>query len=260
MGQRSPSQGVTAAAQSFWDSTVVAELESPITAIAGFCIDSVHPTHLTIVDLAVHPSQRRQGYGLKIVSKLIQKLCVHWKKEIRVDVREKNLGAQKFLYTAGFRAYGVKRGAYEDTGKDAYSSPTTSRGCLHNADLLSSERLLPGRRAGLCRRDERGLPAPRGRFPDLQGVHPGPVRVTPLRLPGQGGDRHAMLTVYNLGVLYLVIGVSAAFVHFPEERKPGDEDPFQAKIRFRKCMGLTSAWPYDLVQALRSRRKGRRRP
>jgi GNAT superfamily N-acetyltransferase len=51
---------------------IVAELESPITAIAGFCIDSVHPTHLTIVDLAVHPAHRRQGYGFKIVSKLLQ--------------------------------------------------------------------------------------------------------------------------------------------------------------------------------------------
>jgi ribosomal protein S18 acetylase RimI-like enzyme len=99
---------------------VVAELESKIVAVAGFCIDSVHPTHLTIVDLAVHPSQRRQGYGLKIVSKLNQKLCVHWKKEIHVDVREKNLGAQKFLYTAGYRAYGVKPGTYEDTREDAY--------------------------------------------------------------------------------------------------------------------------------------------
>ena len=36
-----------------------------------------------------------------------------------------------------------------------------------------------------------------------------------------------MLTVYNLGVLYLVIGVSAAFALFPGERKPGYEDPFQ---------------------------------
>jgi ribosomal-protein-alanine N-acetyltransferase len=99
---------------------VVAELESPITAIAGFCIDSVHPTHLTIVDLAVHPAHRRQGCGFKIVPKLVHKLCIHRKKEIRVGVHEANLGAQKFLYTAGFRTCGVKSEAYEDAYEFVY--------------------------------------------------------------------------------------------------------------------------------------------
>jgi hypothetical protein len=36
-----------------------------------------------------------------------------------------------------------------------------------------------------------------------------------------------MLTLYGISVLYLVVGVSAAFALFPGERQPGDEDPFQ---------------------------------
>jgi hypothetical protein len=55
-----------------------------------------------------------------MISELVHKRSTYGRTETYGDVRETNLGCQRFLFTAGYRAYGVTRGAYEDTREAAY--------------------------------------------------------------------------------------------------------------------------------------------
>jgi ribosomal-protein-alanine N-acetyltransferase len=88
--------------------------------IVGYMIYELHKSKLHIVNLAVHPAQRRQSVGTQMVAKLISKLSSHRRTKITLEVRETNLPAQLFYRGQGFLAKRVLRGYYEDTGEDAY--------------------------------------------------------------------------------------------------------------------------------------------
>jgi ribosomal-protein-alanine N-acetyltransferase len=86
------------------------------------------------LNFAVGPHVRRQGVGAQMVRRLIDKLSQQRRKEIVLDVRESNLGAQLFFKTQAFRAVSVLRNYYEDTTEDAYSMQYT----LHPQDDIYS--------------------------------------------------------------------------------------------------------------------------
>lgn len=89
--------------------------------IVGFMIYELHKDKLRILNFAVGGPVRRQGVGAQMVRRLIDKLSQQRRKEIVLDVRERNLSAQLFFRHQGFRAVGVLRNYYEDTTEDAYS-------------------------------------------------------------------------------------------------------------------------------------------
>lgn len=76
--------------------------------------------------MAVHPKFRRQQIGSQMVNKLISKLSQQRRKEIVLEVRERNLAAQLFFKRCGFWSTGVIRGHYDDTDEDDYQFV---RGC-----------------------------------------------------------------------------------------------------------------------------------
>jgi ribosomal-protein-alanine N-acetyltransferase len=88
--------------------------------VVGFMIYELHKTKLHILNFAVHPAFRRTGVGAQMVSKLISKLSNHRRTRITLAVRERNLAAQLFFRTQGFRAVRVLRAYYEDSGEDAF--------------------------------------------------------------------------------------------------------------------------------------------
>ncbi len=96
---------------------MVAELGEKVV---GFMIYELHKTKLHILNFAVHPDHRRMGVGCQMAEKLISKLSSHRRTKIVVEVRETNLDAQLFFRSAGFRASGVSREFYPDSGEDAY--------------------------------------------------------------------------------------------------------------------------------------------
>lgn len=96
---------------------MVAELNG---RVAGFMIYELSKSRLHILNFAVAPWARRQGIGMQMIEKLINKLSQQRRDAITLEVRETNLAAQMFFKLQGFRALCVLRDHYQDTSEDAY--------------------------------------------------------------------------------------------------------------------------------------------
>ncbi len=88
--------------------------------IVGFMVYELHKDRLNILNFAVAADVRRLGIGNQMVTRLIDKLSQQRRKEILLEVRERNLSAQLFFKHQSFRAVRVLRGHYDDTAEDAY--------------------------------------------------------------------------------------------------------------------------------------------
>ena len=88
--------------------------------IVGFMVYELHKSRMHILNFAVAPSVHRQQVGTQMVQKLIDKLSQQRRKEVLLEVRERNLAAQLFFQKLGFRAVSVMRNYYDDTSEDAY--------------------------------------------------------------------------------------------------------------------------------------------
>lgn len=96
---------------------IVAELDQ---RIVGCMVYMLEKSELRLLNFVVDPSFRRRGIGTAMLQKMKAKLSQQRRSRIRVYARERNLGVQLFWRAMGFRAVGVDRGYYEDTGEDAY--------------------------------------------------------------------------------------------------------------------------------------------
>lgn len=69
-----------------------------------------------IMQLAVHPDYRRQGYGSKLLDYVIAKAKDFnaRSRRIELEVREDNLGAISFYKKNGFEMDGRRKGYYSD--------------------------------------------------------------------------------------------------------------------------------------------------
>lgn len=99
---------------------MVAELKTSGNPVVGYMIYELHKSCLHVMNFAVCPKHRRQGVGTQLVLKLASKLSSHRRTRITLEVRETNLGAQRFFKAMLFQARRVLRGFYDDTGEDAY--------------------------------------------------------------------------------------------------------------------------------------------
>ena len=87
--------------------------------VIGFLIYDLHQHHLNILSLAIDPQYIRQGIGSAFIAKLKEKLRQQRREAISTVVRERNLPAQLFFRSQGFKAIGTIRNHYEDTDEDA---------------------------------------------------------------------------------------------------------------------------------------------
>ncbi len=88
--------------------------------IVGFMIYDLSKTQLHVLNFAVAPKSRRSRVGTEMLNKLKAKLHQQRRTEIRCEVRESNLAAQRFLRESGFLATNIVRGHYDETSEDAY--------------------------------------------------------------------------------------------------------------------------------------------
>lgn len=89
------------------------EYDNPI----GYILYELNRAVVTILNLAVHPSHRRQGIAGSVIRKLQTRPRY---KPIEAFVHEENLDAQLFFKACGFVAVDVWQHYYEDDGRDAY--------------------------------------------------------------------------------------------------------------------------------------------
>jgi ribosomal-protein-alanine N-acetyltransferase len=106
------------------DVSLVATVQN---AVVGYVVYQVFKGEYWIFNLAVDEDFRRKGIGKAFIDRLKVRLNETDKKRIVFDLRERNLSAQLFLKSQGFKARGIERGFFEDTGEDCWQfrySPT----------------------------------------------------------------------------------------------------------------------------------------
>lgn len=96
---------------------MVAEIADSIVA---FMIYELHRSRLHVLNFAVRRSHRRLGLGTQMMEKLAAKLSPERRDRIVLEVRERNLPAQLFFRSLGYRATSVLKDFYQDTTEDAY--------------------------------------------------------------------------------------------------------------------------------------------
>jgi ribosomal-protein-alanine N-acetyltransferase len=89
-------------------------------SVVAFMIYELHRTRLHVLNFAVRRSHRRLGIGTQMMGKLFAKLSVERRDRILLEVRERNLPAQVFFRSLGYRAITVLKDFYEDSTEDAY--------------------------------------------------------------------------------------------------------------------------------------------
>jgi ribosomal-protein-alanine N-acetyltransferase len=117
---------------------MVAEMADSVVA---FMIYELHRSRLHVLNFAVRRSHRRLGIGTQMMEKLVGKLTPERRNRIVLEVRERNLPAQLFFRTLGYRAISVLKDFYQDTTEDAYLMQYV----LHSA---AAEEAMPRRLAG----------------------------------------------------------------------------------------------------------------
>ncbi len=74
-------------------------------------VDEIH-----IINMAVHPENRKQGIGKRLLEKVLNDRDIFY-----LEVRVSNLAAQKLYEKYGFKKAGIRKNYYEDNGEDAFT-------------------------------------------------------------------------------------------------------------------------------------------
>lgn len=109
---------------------MVAEMAESVVA---FMIYELHRSRLHVVNLAVRRSHRRLGVGTLLLDRLAAKLAPDRRDRILLEVRERNLPAQLFFRSLGYRAIAVLKDFYQDSTEDAYLMQYLSSGAVVEA-------------------------------------------------------------------------------------------------------------------------------
>ena len=73
-----------------------------------------------ITNIAIRPSARRQGFGAKLTSALIEECIKRGMHEIFLEVRISNLSALSLYRQLGFTVKGMRKNYYSEPKEDAY--------------------------------------------------------------------------------------------------------------------------------------------
>lgn len=73
-----------------------------------------------ITNIAIRPSARRQGFGAKLTSALIEECFKRGMHEIFLEVRISNLSALSLYRQLGFTVKGMRKNYYSEPKEDAY--------------------------------------------------------------------------------------------------------------------------------------------
>ena len=109
-------------------------------SVVAFMIYELHRTRLHVLNFAVRRSHRRLAIGTQMMGKLFAKLSIERRDRILLEVRERNLPAQLFFRSLGYRAISVLKDFYEDSTEDAYLMQDRS----HEAAKVAMPRRMAG--------------------------------------------------------------------------------------------------------------------
>lgn len=88
--------------------------------VVGFMIYEFTKRRINLLNLGIRKDARNRYIGSQLVRKLIRKLNRNGRTRISFTVRERNLTAQLFFKSLGFKAVEILHQFYEDAREDAY--------------------------------------------------------------------------------------------------------------------------------------------
>jgi [ribosomal protein S18]-alanine N-acetyltransferase len=102
--------------------------------LAGYLICSRYERVWHIMNVAVDPSERRQGLGSALITRLLERVDDD-QARFTLEVRRSNEDALRLYERFGFKVAGIRRRYYQDNGEDAFvmwRTPATQRGSLED--------------------------------------------------------------------------------------------------------------------------------
>ena len=104
------------------------ELRNPISHLWGVTENKIlygnlcfwmFDREIQLINLAVHPKKRCKGFGLYLLTKMIEECISKGIPNIWLEVRRSNLAAKSLYDKLGFEAVGCRPRYYSDTNEDA---------------------------------------------------------------------------------------------------------------------------------------------
>ena len=88
-------------------------------ALAGYCCVYTVLDEAEIVNVAIHPKDRRLGFGYKLLAAMRQRFMPPEVTQYYLEVRKSNTAAQRLYEKLGFVSVGVRKNFYEKPPEDA---------------------------------------------------------------------------------------------------------------------------------------------
>ena len=88
-------------------------------SVVAFCNYWLVADELHILNVAVHPDERRHGYASRLLRHILSEGSRNQTRVVSLEVRVSNQAAQALYRKFGFRQVGMRPRYYSDTGEDA---------------------------------------------------------------------------------------------------------------------------------------------
>ncbi|MEJ2090711.1 MAG: ribosomal protein S18-alanine N-acetyltransferase [Syntrophobacterales bacterium] len=85
----------------------------------GYVIYWVLADEMHLLNLAVHPAQRRRGIARSLLTAALDKARAQGAAVVWLEVRPSNAAALSLYHSFGFKEIGIRPGYYTDNGEDA---------------------------------------------------------------------------------------------------------------------------------------------
>jgi [ribosomal protein S18]-alanine N-acetyltransferase len=92
---------------------------APTGRVVGFCNYWLVADELHILNVAVHPEERRHGHGARLLRHVLEMARREKVRVLSLEVRASNRAAAALYRSFGFHEVGVRPKYYADNGEDA---------------------------------------------------------------------------------------------------------------------------------------------
>jgi ribosomal-protein-alanine N-acetyltransferase len=122
--------------------TILARSSPGAPEVLGYICRWLVGEEVQILNLAVHPDQRRRGIARALVDRIVQEAEQHEVKVITLEVRRENASAITLYAALAFSERGVRRNYY-GPGQDAIIMSRTLRAGAADSSVADPSRCVP---------------------------------------------------------------------------------------------------------------------